>query len=256
MVDFTRPLPRSHVAIVGTYTLRAALNLQEFLSQAHTLLGHPVDIISGEQEARLIYDGVLYTCGSSPDNRLIIDIGGGSTELVIGQGDEPRLINSMALGCVRLAKQFADPTADLSLWPAASFQKYYVEACNILAPLREVYQRLNWQECWGTSGTLDAVLHVLMAYKWTDEPSFTARNLEKLRLYLNKHPQVPLAKLAGLTPQRATVFPSGLAILCAFFDVFEIEDIRYASGGLREGLLYQLAQHHGLDSHEPDVRFA
>lgn len=252
----TRLLPRAHVAAVGTHAFRAARNMHEFLSKAQEALGHRIDIISGEQEAQLIYEGVFYTCGRSSDHRMVIDIGGGSTEVVIGQEEQPLLVNSLSLGCLRMAQPSFVLKEDPYLWPEASFQKAYREACEILAPLRPSYRRLGWKECWGTAGSLDAILQILMAYEWATEPRFTARGLEKLRRRLSDRGPLHLSKISGLTPERANVFPAGLAILCALFDVFEIDEIRYATGGLREGLLYQLLQQHGQDASHAKPYFA
>ncbi|MFI4954791.1 MAG: hypothetical protein ACHP9Y_02650 [Gammaproteobacteria bacterium] len=246
--QYTRDLPPEQVAIVGTYTLRAALHLQDFLTKAEIALGHPIDIISGEQEARYIYDGVLYTCGISHSSRLILDIGGGSTELIIGTGTHTELVKSVELGCVRIAQRFFNIEDGIVVWSTEHFQKAYLASCHIFSPLRKEYRSLGWDECWGTSGTLNAVLQVLMAHGWTDRPCFNMENLQKLRQYLSEHPKLALSQLPGLNTSRSSVFASGMAILCAFFDTLEIEEIHYATGGLREGLLYQLARLHGLDT--------
>ena len=243
---YIRDLPHSQVSIAGTYTLRKAHNLKEFLNKAEAILGHPVRIITGEEEAEVIYKGVIHSGGLTDNLRLVLDIGGGSTEIILGKNDHPLLLNSLELGCVRLAQEFFN-TASAPMWINADFQKAYISACNILAPLRNGYWQKGWQECWGTSGTLDAITHVLMAHHWVKEPSIDRRGLENLRRYLEKHDHLSLADLPGLTPERASVFASGLAILCAFFDVFEVQQVRYSSGGLREGLLYELAEHHGAD---------
>jgi exopolyphosphatase/guanosine-5'-triphosphate,3'-diphosphate pyrophosphatase len=253
--QYTQHLPPEQVAIVGTYTLRAALHLQSFLTQAEQALGHPIDIISGEQEARFIYDGVLYTCGISHAQRLIIDIGGGSTEIITGKETHTLLVNSVELGCVRLAQKFFKIEEGIVLWSTENFHHAYLAACNIFKPLRNEYRNLGWNECWGTSGTLNAVLQVLMAHGYSEQRCFNMQNLQKLRTILSENPSMDLATLPGLNPRRSNVFASGMSILCAFFDVFEIEEIHYATGGLREGLLYQLAQQHGLDTTQLIVNF-
>lgn len=254
--EHTKHLPPEQVAIAGTYTLRAAQHLQDFLALAHEALGHPIDIISGEQEARYIYDGVLYTCGITRASRLILDIGGGSTEIIIGKEEHTLLVNSVALGCVSLAQRFFNVEENgMVLWSTEHFHQAYATACQIFKPLRQEYHDLGWQECWGTSGTLNAVLQVLMAHGWTDTHCFNMHNLKKLRAILSEQPNLDLSTLPGLKASRSKVFASGMSVLCAFFDIFEIEEIRYATGGLREGLLYQLAQRHGLDTSQLVVSF-
>jgi len=242
--QYTRELPYQQVSIVGTYALRIAHNLQDFLRQAQKYLGHPVQVISGELEAQLIYQGVLHSTMPTQAQRLVLDIGGGSTELIIGKGDVPRLLNSLDLGCVRLAEQFFTPEVTTTSWSADAFQAAYFAACHLIASLRSQYRQLGWQECWGTSGTLDAVTQVLAAHHWSDQPGVSARGLDQLRQYLLSHANLDISTLRGLHAERARVFPSGLAILCAVFDVLEIEHMRFAKGGLREGMLYQLAQYH------------
>ena len=247
--EYTRHLDYHQVSIVGTYTLRIARNLQDFLAKAQKHLGHPIHIVSGEEEAELIYQGVLHSTVPSDAQRLVLDIGGGSTELIIGKGDVPRLLNSLDLGCVRLAEQFFTPEVTATTWSADAFQAAYIASCNIIAPLRSQYRQLGWQECWGTSGTLDAVTQVLAAHHWGDQPGVSAEGLDQLRQYLLSHAFLDISSLRGLNAERARVFPSGLAILCAVFDVLEVEHMRYAKGGLREGMLYQLAQYHSTNPH-------
>lgn len=245
---YTRNLAPEQISIVGTYTLRTARNLQDFLIKGELALGHPIDIISGEQEARYIYDGVLYTCGISGASRLVLDIGGGSTEVIIGTGTQTELVKSVELGCVRIAQKFFNIEEGIVTWSTEHFQQAYSASCHIFSPLKEEYRGLGWQECWGTSGTLNAVLQVLMAHGWAKNSYFSMQHLAQLREYLSSHPNLQLQQLAGLNPKRKNIFASGMAILCAFFDTFELEEIHYATGGLREGLLYQLARQHGLDT--------
>lgn len=237
--EYTREMHREQVIIVGTYTLRRAKNLKTFLAKAHEALGHPIHIISGEEEAELIYQGVLHTTLPSDEQRLVLDIGGGSTELIIGKQDTPQLLNSFDLGCVRLMEQFFTPNVAKDTWSAEAFYEAYKVACQIIAPSRIKYLQLGWEECFGTSGTLDAVVHVLSAHHW-GEQVVTAHGLDQLRDYLMGYETLDICSLRGLNPQRAQVFPSGLAILCAVFDVLEIKNMYYSKGGLREGLLYQL----------------
>lgn len=242
--EYTRDLDYRQVAIIGTYTLRIAQNITEFLATAQKHLGHPIHIISGEEEAQLIYQGVLRSTTPSLAQRFVLDIGGGSSELIIGKGEVPRLLNSLDLGCVCLAEQYFTPAVTQMSWSADAFQAAYKTACNLIATLRVKYRQLGWQECWGTSGTLDAITQVLAAHHWAEQPGVSATGLDRLRQYLLGHEHLDISSLRGLNAERARVFPSGLAILCAVFDVLEIEHMRYAKGGLREGALYQLAQYY------------
>lgn len=240
-----RHMRRGSVRAVGTQTLRRAANARAFLNLARRALGHPIEIIGGAEEARLIYGGVAHTLPNSPERRLVIDIGGGSTELIIGQGFEALHTESLAIGCVSLTKaHFADGAiSDENLARAG------IAAGLELQNIERQFRDIGWGGCIGASGTVNAIQAVVRANKWSDG-DITAESLARLRDALLKAGHVRKLSLAGLRAERAPIFPAGVAILAATFVSLGIERLRAADGALREGLLYDLL---GRMRHE-DVR--
>ncbi len=148
-----RHLKSDSVRVVGTNTLRKARNGWEFISRAEQVIGHPIEIISGREEARLIYKGVCYAMGPAADRRLVIDIGGGSTELILGRGYEPELMDSLYMGCVSMSERFFDD-GELK---ASRFSAAELAARQELEPVEALYRRRGWDTVIGTSGTINAI---------------------------------------------------------------------------------------------------
>jgi len=229
-----RGLPRGSVRAVGTNTLRRLNNPGAFLAAAERALGHPIEIIAGREEARLIYQGMAQSRPDDGQRRLVVDIGGGSTELIVGEGREPLVMESLHMGCVSLSQaHFAD--GDIT---AKGMRRAETAARLELQPVETQFKR-GWEVAIGTSGTIRAVRGVLRAEGWTDG-AITRAALARLREALIATRHVEDIDLAGLNPQRAPVFPGGVAILGAVFEALGIERMQVADGALREGLLHDL----------------
>ncbi len=242
ILDASQPM---NLRVVGTNTLRAAKNAGEFVSQASAILGQPVEIISGIEEARLIYLGVAHTLADDELSRLVIDIGGGSTELIIGQRFESKLLDSLYMGCVGYREQFF-ANGRIS---GKRFDKAYGSASLEVLRIRDAFCRRGWQEVVGSAGTLNAISAVLR--EETGSGLITCAGLALLRDRLLKVGHVDeLKSFAGLKPHRYSTFPAGIAICSALFDRLNIDVMRVSPGALREGLVYDLM---GRMSHE-DVR--
>ncbi len=240
-----RHLPSDSVRVVGTNTLRKARNGWEFISRAEAAIGHPIDIISGREEARLIYKGVCYAMGPAADRRLVIDIGGGSTELILGHGYEPELMDSLYMGCVSVSRRFFD---DGELKPSR-FAAAELAARQELEPVEALYRRRGWDTVIGTSGTINAINDV--AAKITEgADGLTPAALTEITKALTGAKRIEAVSLSGLPAERAPVFPGGVAILRAIFEGLGIERLTASNGALREGLLQELI---GRVRHE-DVR--
>jgi exopolyphosphatase/guanosine-5'-triphosphate,3'-diphosphate pyrophosphatase len=225
-------LPPGGVRAVGTNTLRSARNAAKFIAKAEAALGHPIETVSGIEEARLIYLGVSNGFPGSPARRLVVDIGGGSTELIIGQGLQPLVMDSLYMGCVSLSQRHFDGGAiDARRWERAE-----LDALQELEVVQARYHRRGWEEAVGSSGTIRAVERIVRQAGWT-RGGITAKALRKLRDAMIDAGDVSQLKLEGLTDQRRPVFPGGVAVLTAVFQALEIEEMEHATGALREGLL-------------------
>ena len=181
------------IRIAGTYTLRRASNAREFVSEAAKVLNHPIEIISGQEEARLIYQGVAHT-QHIEGQVLVVDIGGGSTELIIGEGFDHKALTSRKMGCVSFTQSFF-ASGKLS---EKNFSNAVLEAQHQLAPIINQYRKLGWQSCLGSSGSIRTVRDVLQGEGWTDG-SITLAGLEHLKAVMIERKRVDNLKLAGLT---------------------------------------------------------
>ncbi len=239
-----RDLPPEAMRAVGTNTLRKARKAGDFLAQAERALGHPIEIISGVEEARLIYLGVAHSLSHNGGQRLVMDIGGGSTELIIGQGFEPLHLESLYMGCVSVSQtHFSEGRISRERWRAAD-----LAARLELEPVKRAYRKLGWEQVSGASGTIRAVRDVVRAAEWS-ETGITLESLRRLRKELLKAEHIDELKLKGLQEDRQPVFVGGVAILLATFEVLGIEHMMVSDGALREGLLYDTVgrlQHHDV----------
>ena len=239
-------VPRGSVRAVGTNTLRSAHNGPDFLGAAQRALGHPIEIIAGREEARLIYLGVAHTLADDSGRRLVMDIGGGSTEFIIGERFEAKHRESLYMGCVSGTQRYFPEGAITE----AALGEAEIAARLELQSIERRYRRIGWEDAIGASGTIKAVRTVLEANGWSEE-GITRKGLGKLRKALLKAGHVgALPSLAGLTGERAEVFPGGVAILTASFEALDMDHMQVSDGALREGLLYDLL---GRIRHE-DVR--
>ncbi|BBE76359.1 exopolyphosphatase [Phytobacter diazotrophicus] len=224
----------SSVCIVGTHTLRQALNAPEFLKRAEKVIPYPIEIIAGNEEARLIFMGVEHT-QPEKGRKLVIDIGGGSTELVIGEDFEPKLVESRRMGCVSFAQlYFAGGTIN-----AENFQRARVAATQKLETLAWQFRIQGWDVALGASGSIKAAHEVLLALGEKDG-IITPERLKKLVAEVVKFKNFDELSLPGLSDERKAVFVPGLAILCGVFDALAINELRLSDGALREGVLYEM----------------
>jgi exopolyphosphatase / guanosine-5'-triphosphate,3'-diphosphate pyrophosphatase len=223
------------VRVVGTNTLRKAHRKQPFLTRARAALGHPIEIISGIEEARLIYLGVAHTMPSEPGRRLVVDIGGGSTELIIGEGYQPRFLESLYMGCVSLSLDHfaAGRISEKRLRRAGVAARMELEA------IENVYRQIGWEHAVGSSGSVRAVFDAILEL----DPAATAITRDGLDALIERllvAGSVRGAGFASISSERALVFGGGLAILNEVFESLGITHMRVADGALREGLLYDM----------------
>ena len=239
-----RGFPRSAVRAVGTNALRVARNADEFLAEAKAALGFPIEVIFGREEARLVYLGVAHTLPPSPDKRLVVDIGGGSTEFIVGTGLEPELMESIPMGCVSWSLKFF-PDGKLE---KTAFKRAELAAGNELQRIVKAFRRAGWKNVVASSGTARALAGILRECSWAEQ-GITAGGLKKLRSAFIEAGDVGRLKLPGLRDDRATVLPGGLAILSAILAEFAIDTLEVSEGALRQGVLYDLlgrVQHHDM----------
>ena len=220
------------VRVVGTNALRKARRKQGFLERARAALGHPIEIISGIEEARLIFAGVAHTMPTEPGRRLVVDIGGGSTELIIGEGRTPRYLEGLYMGCVSMSEQHF-PGGRVS---EKRFRRAGVAARMELEAIENRYRELGWDHAVGSSGSVRAVYDAVREMD-PDATAITRDALEDLVERLVEAGSVQGAGFASISPDRALGFAGGLAILKQVFDSLGLEEMRVADGALREGLL-------------------
>ncbi|NOI30017.1 exopolyphosphatase [Vibrio coralliilyticus] len=223
-----------NIRIAATHTLRQANNAHIFLQRAREVLPFPIEIIPGVEEARLIYLGVAHTQPES-DSKLVVDIGGGSTEMIIGKGFDPELINSKQMGCVSYTKLYF-ANGKLS---RKNFAKAILAAEQRLESIAHRYCKKGWEIAFGSSGTIKAIREVLIGMGY-DDGIITAKRLDKLVEKLCEWPTIEDIELSGLTPDRKSVFAAGVAILIAIFKDLKIDEMHFSEGALREGLLFEM----------------
>jgi exopolyphosphatase/guanosine-5'-triphosphate,3'-diphosphate pyrophosphatase len=233
--DRLRGFPAEAVRVVGTNALRVAKNSRQFLTEAKEALGFPIEIIAGREEARLIYVGVAHSLPLSRDKRLVMDIGGGSTEFIIGTGMRPELMDSLYMGCVSYSlKYFADGRVEKS-----AFKQAELAARSELQTIVKQYTRHGWAGTVGSSGTVRSIAAILEANGWS-EHGISAAGLDKLRSAFLKSGDVGSLLLPGMREDRAPILPGGLAIMCAAFAELGIEHMSVSDAALRQGVLYDL----------------
>jgi len=233
------------VRAVGTNTMRSAHNSHIFLPAAEQALGHPIEIISGMEEARLIYLGVAHSLAADDSQRLVIDIGGGSTEVIIGEGFAPLCMESLYMGCVSMTlKCFPGEEITPQRWKRAE-----IAALMELEPIITLFRQAGWKKVIGASGTVKAVRNVVQAMGWC-ENGISASAMQRLVSELKDAGRFDKIKLKGLTEERRPVFAGGVAVLNGIFQAFGIEHMAVSDGALRDGLLHDLLGR----IHHADVR--
>ena len=240
-----RQLDRDNVRVVGTNTLRKAHNSAQFIDAAQAALGHPVEVISGREEARLIYLGVSHALEDNHERRLVIDIGGGSTELILGRRFQPEIMESLYIGCVGLTDEFFGDgcLTEKSLQAAINHCRQELQA------VRNQYRSPGWDVAVGASGTILAIRDVLAQMQ--DDPTavITAKGIKAIASRLIEAQHIDNVRLPGLSEERRAVFPGGLAVLAAVVNALHLRNLQVSRGALREGLLQDLfgrAQHHDI----------
>ena len=238
------------VRVVGTNALRRARRKQAFLERAREAIGHPIEIVAGREEARLIYSGVAHTSPLDSGRRLVVDIGGGSTELIIGQGLEPLELESIDLGCVSLSEAYFRD-GKLS---AKRFERARIAARQGLEPVQQVFRARGWDTAAGSSGTVRAIQEALREM----DPQCTAITLPALEQCIELLARAGAARaipLLTVTDDRRQAFAGGLVILTEVFAQLGIRQMRVADGAMREGLLYDMmGRYTAEDARERTVR--
>ena len=230
-----RGIPSSRVRVVGTNTLRRMQDGAAFITTAERALGHSIEIISGVEEARLVYHGVTHGIGTARPRRLIVDIGGGSTELIIGKATEPRLMESVSLGCVvHTQRFFADGVITRERMRDAR-----LAARVEMEFLERRYRAAGWDVAIGASGTVRGAWRVMMAQGWTDE-LITRQALEKVIAMTVRAGHVDNINFPGLREDRRPVFAGGIAVLAGVFDSLRLRAMETSECALREGVVYDL----------------
>lgn len=243
--DRIRHLPKEAVRAAGTNTLRSMNDASSFLRKANTALGHRIEIIPGHEEARLVYLGVSHTISDDRGKQLVIDIGGGSTEFIIGKQFESLKVESLNIGSVSITQRFF-PDGDLSAdkWQAAN------TALRLkIMPIQQAFSANNWKTAIGSSGTIKAARAIVIE-AGLSQFGISLPALYKIRDKLIVMGNINNIQIAGLKEDRAPVFAGGLAVLIAAFEALKIEHMTISEGALREGLLYDML---GRIQHE-DVR--
>ncbi|MDG4550032.1 MAG: exopolyphosphatase [Candidatus Contendobacter sp.] len=241
-----RHIPPEQIRIVGTNTLRQARNSAEFLARAEEVLGHNVEIISGQEEARLIYLGVAHSVADAPGRRLVVDIGGGSTEFIIGEKFDPLHLTSLKMGCVSLSRACFDDgrITETRLRQAELIVQLRME------PVREEYLERGWERATGASGSIKAIQEVVTREGWCRD-GITLEALRRLRMALLEVGNTgAIATRWQLEPARARVFTGGFVVLHGLCEALKVERMEVSDGALREGVIYDLL---GRIRHE-DVR--
>lgn len=223
-----RDIPSAQVRIAGTKTLRDADAAGDFLEEAETALGHPIAIISGYEEARLVYLGLSHSVSNDSNQRLVIDIGGASTEFIIGCDETPKLLDSLDFGCVAITREFLSHSINRQSIHAA-----YIAVCERIEYIRASFMQHGWDMVYGTSGTMRAIAELTQAAD--GNALISAEALESQLALLHQHGEI----LGGdFSKQRRAVLPAGLIILKAIFDELNISILHVADATLKEGLIY------------------
>ena len=235
------------VRAVATNTLRVARNAPQFLRAAEAELGFPIDVIAGREEARLIYIGVAHSLPTSNDRRLVVDIGGGSSEFIIGRAFDPLLTESLYMGCVSFTLRYF-PSGRID---ALRFREAEIAAARELENIAYEYVRMGWDVAVGSSGTAREIEEIIdqNGFNPGRQSGITRVGLERLKSCLIKAGSAERLGLSGMRTDRIPVLPGGMAILSAVFEFFELEHMSYGDGALRLGVLYDLLgrfHHHDM----------
>jgi exopolyphosphatase/guanosine-5'-triphosphate,3'-diphosphate pyrophosphatase len=228
-------MPSGAVRAVGTNALRRMQDPRAFLAPAEAALGHTIEVISGREEARLIYLGVTHAHADDARRKLVVDIGGGSTECILGDGLEPLEADSLQMGCVGWTRRFF---ADGAI-TRERMRRAQIAAGVELQSIARRYKRLGWETCIGSSGTIVACEEMIRLSGWSNG-GITERGLRKLRKALLAAGRPEHLDLPALQADRAPVLAGGVAILSAVFKILDVDALHASPGALREGVLHDL----------------
>ena len=245
-----RDMHAGNVRTAGTSALRRAADSGDFRTEAEEALGHPIQVISGIEEARLIYNGVYHSMPRADGFRLVLDIGGGSTELILGQGDRPQALESLHMGCVvKTEKFFGDGRLN-----KRNFDEARMSARLKLRPVKAFFRDAADIEAVGCSGTILATENVAREVGAIESNDLTPHSVEELIERVMRFKNVEALKMHGLSERRAQVWPGGLAILVELMEVLRIKRLKVSDGALREGLLYdQIGRLHHEDARDRTI---
>ncbi|TXR51424.1 hypothetical protein [Reinekea thalattae] len=233
--DHLKSLPNVSIAAVGTSAFRRIYNDPSFIAEAERALHHPIRIISGDDEARYIYLGVSQN--EADRSRLVLDIGGGSTELIVGKGRQPQVLTSLEIGCVTLTAQFLDYDT-LSEAQLVECMDYVDQQLDSVMPL---FKDLSWQEAIGSSGTIKAINWAMTNLHIAETGTIHRDQLDRLLPVLTQaDSQRQLSQLLELSPRRISVFAAGYVIAHRIFHRFDIKELRLSPRAIREGLIEEL----------------
>jgi exopolyphosphatase/guanosine-5'-triphosphate,3'-diphosphate pyrophosphatase len=239
---------KQQVWAVATQTLREARNRDVFLTRAQQILGFPIEVISGREEARLIYQGVAHLLPQSDERRLVIDIGGRSTELIQGQRLEASVTESYRVGSVAWSMKYFR-NGQLS---TGAFERAEIAAKAILDEALSLYPRHSWDVAYGSSGTVGAVGDILSLSGWT-QGQINREGLTWLKRCMLRAQHADKLRMEGLKEDRRAVIGGGVSVLMALFDLLDIEVLHVADGALRHGVLYDMLER---EAEQEDVRAA
>lgn len=231
---YLNSIPVNNILIVATAALRLAKNNQLFFDAAKTILPKKIKLLSGEQEAKTIYCGVVHTSPCTDAKKLVLDIGGASTEIIVGLGCKAKKVVSLNVGCVSyIGKYFADGRLTKE-----KFTQCIANAAGAINTVKEEFIQLGWQSVVGSSGTMQAMIEILIQRQQV--PIITLSFLNEIRQTLVSCHTIDNIEIAGLRADRKAVLASGLCILIALFECLNIENLCLSRGALREGLLFEL----------------
>ena len=230
-----RGMPSGAVRAVGTNTWRVAQGVDGFLARAEAALGYPIEVIGGREEARLIFLGATHTLPPSDGRRLVIDIGGGSTEFILGEAGQPTAMESLQLGCVPYTRRFCPD----GLITESGLMRAELAARGEVQRIVQAFGPQNWDEAVGTSGSARSLAEILIAMGLTDS-GISAAGLAILRRKLIAIGRIDAIDLPGLRADRAGVLPGGFAIMAAIFAELGLRHMTITLGALRDGVLYDL----------------
>jgi exopolyphosphatase / guanosine-5'-triphosphate,3'-diphosphate pyrophosphatase len=247
-----REIPATQIRVAGTKALRSANNASAFLKKAEAALGHKIDIISGYEEARLVYLGVSHDISPDKGRHLVIDIGGGSTEFIIGENQQAKLLESLSIGCVTYSDRFFSDKKGIAPTQITTemIWKTYYATCIELESISKLYLHTGWQFVVGSSGTMRAIAQLIQ--EDVVAGVITRTGLSVLLNHLHQHGT--LIETSDLTAERRNVLPAGIIILSAIFDQFNLNEIHVVDSALKEGLIFDTIGRFLNNGNNNDVR--